>query len=73
MIATARGSMPEIVHEGTSGYLVGSVEQAVDRLGDVGTLDRAAVRASVIPYYGKDRMVDEYVALYREIFSRARG
>jgi glycosyltransferase involved in cell wall biosynthesis len=69
VIASARGSMPEIVREGESGVLVGSVDEAVVAVHRVEGLDRAAVRASVERRFDANRMVDDYLALYRRILS----
>ena len=67
VIASARGSMPEIVRDGESGFLVGGLDEAVAAVGRVEGLDRAAVRASVERRFDVNRMVDDYLALYRWI------
>jgi glycosyltransferase involved in cell wall biosynthesis len=69
VIASARGSMPEIVRDGESGFLVGNVDEAVAAVHKVQHLDRAAVRACVEQRFDVNRMVDDYVALYRRILS----
>jgi glycosyltransferase involved in cell wall biosynthesis len=67
VIARRRGSMAEIVRDGENGFLVETVAEAVAAVHASKTLDRGAVRASVEQRFGVDRMVDEYVALYRQI------
>ncbi len=67
VIATPRGSMVEIVEPGVNGALVNGVDEAVAAIDTVGTLDRAACRASVARRFSVDRMVDDYLALYRSI------
>jgi glycosyltransferase involved in cell wall biosynthesis len=67
VVATRRGSMPEIILEGVSGRLVDSVEGAVSSLATIDELDPDGVRASVARRFHRDRMVDEYVAVYRRI------
>ena len=67
VVASARGSMPEIVRDGESGFLVGGLDEAVAAVGRVEGLDRAAVRASVERRFDVNRMVDDYLALYRRI------
>ncbi len=67
VIASARGSMPEIVRDGESGFLVGSLDEAVAAVRRVEGLDRAGVRASVERRFDVNRMVDDYLALYRRI------
>jgi len=67
VIASARGSMPEIVRDEESGFLVGSVDEAVAAVRRVESLNRAGVRASVERRFDVNRMVDDYLALYRRI------
>jgi glycosyltransferase involved in cell wall biosynthesis len=69
VIASARGSMPEIVRDGESGFLVGSLDEAVAAVRRVEGLDRAVVRASVERRFDVNRMVDDYLALYGRILN----
>jgi glycosyltransferase involved in cell wall biosynthesis len=69
VIASARGSMPEIVRDGESGFLVGGLDEAVAAVRRTEGLDRAAVRASVERRFDVNRMVDDYLALYRRILN----
>ncbi len=70
VIAYPRGSMPELVVPGVNGALVDSVDAAVDAVGTVTTLDRRGVRRSAEERFGVDRMVDEYLAVYRTVLGR---
>jgi len=67
VIASARGSMPEIVRDGENGFLVGSIDEAVAAVHASDGLDRTVVRASVEQRFDVNRMVDDYLALYRRI------
>jgi glycosyltransferase involved in cell wall biosynthesis len=67
VVARRRGSMAEIVSHGENGFLVDGVDEAVAAVRACGTLDRHAVRAAVAQRFDVARMVDEYVALYRQI------
>jgi glycosyltransferase involved in cell wall biosynthesis len=67
VIATDRGSMRELIEHGVTGFLVDSLEGAVEAIGRVGELDRAACRASVEARFTVDRMADRYLALYRSL------
>ncbi len=73
VIANRRGSMPEIVSHAENGYLVDSLEQAVDAVELAAHLDRTAVRASVEDRFSVSRMVDEYVSLYRRVVADHAG
>lgn len=70
VIAFNRGSMPELIEHGVTGYLVDTVEQAVDAIERAGDLDRAVVRERVRAQFSVDRMADQYIALYRRILGR---
>ncbi|MEP6973799.1 MAG: glycosyltransferase family 4 protein [Actinomycetota bacterium] len=67
VIATRRGSMPELVRDGVNGYLLDSLDEAVGAIEAAGRLDRAAVRASVEQRFDVSRMVDEYIEVFRRI------
>lgn len=67
VIASARGSMPEIIDHGRTGFLVNSVEEAVAAEARIGEIDRAACRQAVADRFSVDRMADRYLALYRRI------
>ena len=70
VIATRRGSMPELVQHGVNGALVDAPDDAVDAVETVDRLDRAAVRASVERRFDVSRMVGEYIEVYRRIVER---
>ncbi len=67
VIATRRGSMPELIDDGVTGFLVDSldeVKQAIERINEI---DRPTVRRAVADRFTIDRMADAYLALYRRI------
>jgi glycosyltransferase involved in cell wall biosynthesis len=64
VIASNRGSMPELIIEGVTGSIVADVESAARAARALGQFDRVAVRASTVQRFSVDRMVDEYVAAY---------
>jgi glycosyltransferase involved in cell wall biosynthesis len=67
VVARRRGSMREIVYDAEGGFLVDTLDQAVAAVHAASAVDRTAVRASVERRFGVDRMVDDYLALYRRI------
>jgi glycosyltransferase involved in cell wall biosynthesis len=67
VIATRRGSMPELIEHGVTGFLVDGpeeVQQAIERINEI---DRLTVRRAVADRFSVDRMADAYLALYRRI------
>jgi glycosyltransferase involved in cell wall biosynthesis len=67
VIAFGRGSMPEVVDEGVTGFLVDTVEQAVAAVGRVADIDRAACRTRATTRFDAARMVDDYLAVYDKV------
>ena len=69
VIATPRGSVPEVVDDGVTGAIVGDIDEAVDAIARVSRLDRATVRERACARFSQDRMVSAYLALYERILS----
>jgi glycosyltransferase involved in cell wall biosynthesis len=69
VVAYDRGSMSELLEHGSTGFVVGGLDEAVDAVGRAGDLDRRAIRASAVARFGVARMIDQYVAVYRSILS----
>lgn len=67
VIAFNRGSMPELIEDSVTGFLVETVDQAVAAIERVKEIDRATVRQAVRDRFSVDRMTDAYLALYRQI------
>ena len=61
------GSMPEVVDDGVTGYLVDGVEAAAAAVDKAAALDRAAIRRVAERRFGADRMVDDYLTLYQRL------
>lgn len=69
VVAYRRGSMPEVVDEGITGFLVGTVAEAVAAVADLTRIDRAACRTHARQRFDADRMVTDYLRVYRGILS----
>ena len=69
VIAIRRGSMPELIEDGVTGFLVDDIDQAIAAVGRLDEIDRAACRAAVARRFSVERMADAYIALYRRILS----
>ncbi len=67
VIASARGSMPELIDDHRTGFLVTGIDGAVDATNAVTRLDRVSIRHSTIERFDVSTMVDKYVAVYRTI------
>jgi glycosyltransferase involved in cell wall biosynthesis len=70
VVAFPLGSMPELIDEGVTGYLVADVAAAVLAVERAVTLDRQVIRHTAERRFGAARMVDDYLNLYRRLLAR---
>ena len=68
VIASRRGSMPELIDHGVTGFLVDSLGEANQAIERIDEIDRATVRRSVEERFTVDRMAEAYLTLYHRIF-----
>ena len=69
VIAHARGSMPELLTDHETGFLVGGVDEAVRAVDLAGALDRAVIRAAAVARFDRAVMVERYVEVYRSVLT----
>ncbi len=67
VIAFRRGSAPEVIDAGVSGYLVEDVPQAIAAVKRIPELDRARVREAFERRFDIGRVAREYVQVYRSL------
>ncbi|HEY0485386.1 MAG TPA: glycosyltransferase [Mycobacteriales bacterium] len=67
VVTTPSGAAPEIVDDGTTGYLRTDLDALAEALGAAAALDRAACRATAVARFSTTRMVAEHVDLYRAL------
>jgi glycosyltransferase involved in cell wall biosynthesis len=69
VVCFSRGSVPELVEDGISGFLVENAEEAVRALDRVAGLDRTKCRKAFESRFTAGRMAKDYVSIYRRILS----
>jgi glycosyltransferase involved in cell wall biosynthesis len=69
VVATPRGSLPELVEHGVTGFLAESDEELAAFVARVKDLDRGACRRAAEERFSAERMVSEYEAFYKKILS----
>jgi len=67
VIAFDRGSMPELIQSGKSGFLVKTVAEAVEAVARIDAIDRAYCRRHVEKHFTVERMIREYTHVYETI------
>ncbi len=69
VIGTPRGSLPELVEHGVTGFLGGTDDELLRFVARTPELDRAACRRRAVERFSQERMVSDYEAFYRKILS----
>jgi glycosyltransferase involved in cell wall biosynthesis len=67
VIARRLGSMPELIKDGRTGFLVDDLAGAVAATQQLAGLDRQACRDDVESRFTEQRMVDQYEQLFVQI------
>jgi len=67
VIACNRGSVPEIIEDGVTGFIVENEEEAVAAVARIGELDRTRIRARFEERFSARRMADDYVGIYESL------
>ncbi len=70
VIAYGRGSMPEIIRDGRTGFIVADVDAAVQAVDGIASLDRRACRDEVEQRFTCQHMARAYLEVYRRILDR---
>ncbi len=73
VIGRRRGSVPEVVDDGVTGFVVDDVDGALAALAKVGMLDRRAVRARCAERFSRDRMVSDYLDVYNAVLAQQQA
>ncbi|HET7321291.1 MAG TPA: glycosyltransferase, partial [Longimicrobiaceae bacterium] len=76
VVAYPRGSVPELVEDGVTGFVVRDAEEMTDVVrpgGPLDRFDRARCRERAVERFGRDRMVEEHLSLYRRVLLEPRS
>lgn len=71
-IAFPAGSVPEVIDDGVTGFIVPDVAAAVAAIGRLDRLNHAAIRARFEERFTARRMAEDYAGLYQRLAMRGR-
>ncbi len=66
VIAYALGSIPEVIVDGKTGYIVKDFSALLEAVGKIDRIKRIDCRAHVLSNFSADRMVEGYLKVYRQ-------
>jgi glycosyltransferase involved in cell wall biosynthesis len=67
VIARNRGSMPELIKHGKTGFLIQTVDEAVSMFNEIRNLDRKIISKHAVNNFSVEKMVDNYIKVYNKI------
>jgi glycosyltransferase involved in cell wall biosynthesis len=67
VIAFNRGSMPELIQTEKTGFLVNTIDEAVEAVSGLKNIKRVDCRAWAESKFSSEKMVDDYFDLYKKI------
>jgi glycosyltransferase involved in cell wall biosynthesis len=70
VIGFRRGSVPEVVRDSATGFVVDTADEAAAAVERLSSIDRETVRRDCEERFSSDVIVDDYVRLYREALAR---
>jgi glycosyltransferase involved in cell wall biosynthesis len=73
VIAFRKGSVPEVIDDGVTGFVVDSVEEAAEAVGRVAWLDRRTCRKMFEERFDASRMARDYLEVYRRLIHDGAG
>lgn len=72
VIAYRHGSVPEVMEDGRTGFIVNNLEQAVAAVQRVPEIDRAGCREVFERRFTAARMADDYVRVYERLIAKTK-
>jgi glycosyltransferase involved in cell wall biosynthesis len=73
VIAYRSGSVPEVIDEGKTGFIVESIDASADAVQRLGELDRRIVRRTFEERFTAERMTRDYVQVYERLVAKQAG
>jgi glycosyltransferase involved in cell wall biosynthesis len=73
VIAFENGSVPEVLEDGVTGFIVHNEQQAIEAVGRIGTLDRNRIRAEFDRRFTAHHMAQNYLSLYARLAQEQRA
>lgn len=67
VIAFNRGSMPELISAGRTGFLVKNINEAAESVKDIPGINRSECREFAESNFTRAKMTDEYIKVYKKI------
>ena len=71
VIAFNRGSMPELIIDKETGFLVSTIDEAVSAVYMLSDINRKKCRNWVLSRFTKEKMIKDYLKVYNKILDNS--
>lgn len=72
VIAWRNGSVPEVVSDNKTGFIVDSVEGMVQAIKNIDRISRAETRKRAVTLFSREKMTQGYMRVYERVIAKAR-
>ncbi|MFA4851844.1 MAG: glycosyltransferase family 4 protein [Bacteroidales bacterium] len=69
VIAFNKGSMPELIIDGKTGFLVNTIDEAVEAVNNIKSIDRKYCREYAASKFSRQKMIEGYLEVYKKILN----
>jgi len=73
VIAFNRGSMPELIENGKNGFLVNTVDDAIEAVRQIKNIDRKYCRRYIEQHFTVNQMAEKYIQVYQKILNKMKN
>lgn len=73
VVAFNRGSIPEIIKHGKTGFIAEDVVEMIEHVKNIGKIKRIKCREYALENFNAERMTRQYEEVYEKIFEMTRG
>ena len=70
VIAFKKGSMPELILDGKTGFLVNNIDEAVHSVNNIKSIDRKYCRKYAASKFSRQKMTEGYLEVYKKVLDR---
>ncbi len=72
VVAFDKGSIPEVIETGVTGYVVQDLDTMIEAVENIAVIDRAVCRERALTNFSVEKMADGYEAVYKKILEKGR-
>lgn len=73
VIAFNKGSIPEVIKDGETGFVVRDTKEMIEAIFNINKIDRKRCRSYVLEKFNAKKMADEYEKIYQKVIKKSQS